>query len=86
MAVIIDQVIQPTQRQPIVDKQGLLQKALYDFLGGLWRARVIRGTGDPSGVVVADVGTLYTRLDGGVGTTLYVKQADSGLSSGWAAK
>lgn len=43
------------------------------------------GTGDPTGVVAAPVGTLFLRLDGGAGTTLYVKEAGTG-TAGWAAK
>lgn len=43
------------------------------------------GVGDPEGVVVADVGSLYTRTDGGANTTLYVKE--SGVDdTGWVAK
>ena len=45
----------------------------------------IRGVGDPEGNVAAVVGTLYTRTDGGAGTTLYVKEAGSG-NVGWVAK
>lgn len=44
------------------------------------------GTGDPEGVVTAPIGSMFTRSDGGVGTTLYVKEADNGLNTGWAAK
>ena len=43
------------------------------------------GTGSPEGVLTAVVGSLYTRLDGGVNTTLYVKQSGTG-NTGWAAK
>lgn len=43
------------------------------------------GSGSPEGVVTASVGSLYTRTDGGAGTTLYVKESGSG-NSGWAAK
>lgn len=43
------------------------------------------GTGDPTGVEAAPVGTLFLRLDGGAGTTLYVKEAGTG-TAGWAAK
>lgn len=82
----VDPVIQPAQRQLAVDKEGRLQKATFDFLAGLLRGRIVRGTGSPAGVVAADIGTIYARVDGGVGSTLYVKEADSGLSSGWAAK
>jgi hypothetical protein len=45
----------------------------------------LRGAGDPEGNVAAAVGTLYTRTDGGAGTTLYVKEVGSG-NTGWAAK
>ena len=43
------------------------------------------GTGSPEGVVTADVGAMYTRTDGGTGTTLYVKESGTG-NTGWAAK
>ena len=47
---------------------------------------LLQGTGSPAGVVVADVGTLYRRLDGGASTVLYVKESGSGTSAGWVAK
>lgn len=81
----VDPVIQPAQRQLAVDKEGRLQKATFDFLAGLLRGRVVRGTGDPSGVVVADIGTIYSRVDGGAGSTLYIKEGNSGTSAGWRA-
>jgi hypothetical protein len=43
------------------------------------------GTGSPEGVLSAVVGSLYTRTDGGAGTTLYVKEAGGG-ATGWVAK
>ncbi|AMO43632.1 hypothetical protein C171_00080 [Pseudomonas phage YMC11/06/C171_PPU_BP] len=43
------------------------------------------GTGTPEGAVTAPVGSLYTRTDGGVGTTLYVKETGTG-NTGWVAK
>lgn len=43
------------------------------------------GTGSPEGAVAAPVGTLYLRTDGGVGTTLYVKESGSG-DTGWDDK
>jgi hypothetical protein len=43
------------------------------------------GTGSPEGVHEANVGSLYTRLDGGAGTTLYVKESGTS-STGWAPK
>lgn len=44
---------------------------------------VYSGTGDPEGVVTAPVGSLFLRTNGGVGTTLYTKEAGTG-TAGWA--
>lgn len=43
------------------------------------------GTGSPESVVTAPVGSIYTRTDGGAGTTLYVKETGTG-NTGWVAK
>ena len=43
------------------------------------------GTGSPEGSVTASVGSLFTRTDGGAGTTLYVKESGTG-NTGWVAK
>lgn len=43
------------------------------------------GSGTPEGVVTASVGSMYTRTDGGAGTTLYVKETGTG-NTGWIAK
>lgn len=45
----------------------------------------IAGTGSPEGVVAANVGCLYSRTDGGAGTTLYIKESGTG-NTGWVAK
>jgi len=45
----------------------------------------LSGVGTPEGAVTAPVGTLYSRLDGGASTTLYVKQSGTG-NTGWVAK
>lgn len=42
------------------------------------------GAGNPESVVTAPVGSLYTRTDGGAGSTLYVKESGSG-NTGWRA-
>jgi hypothetical protein len=46
-----------------------------------WRT----GASTPEGAVVAPVGSLYTRTDGGANTTLYVKESGAG-NTGWVAK
>ena len=42
------------------------------------------GSGSPEGVVTAAVGSVYRRTNGGVATTLYVKESGSG-NTGWSA-
>lgn len=44
------------------------------------------GAGDPSGNIVANRGAVYLRTDGGAGSTLWIKEADDGLATGWVAK
>lgn len=43
------------------------------------------GSGSPEGVVTAPVGSLYSRSDGGLLSSLYVKESGSG-NTGWAGK
>jgi hypothetical protein len=45
----------------------------------------LSGNGSPEGVVTAGVGTIYSRLDGGASTTLYVKESGTG-ATGWVPK
>ncbi len=49
--------------------------------GPVWSS----GTGTPEGVVTASVGSLYSRIDGVPGATLYVKETGAG-NIGWVAK
>jgi hypothetical protein len=48
-------------------------------------ATVSSGTGSPESVVIAPIGSIYTRTDGGAGTTLYIKESGAG-NTGWVAK
>jgi hypothetical protein len=48
-------------------------------------ARFRSGNGSPEGVVYARQGSLYLREDGGVGTSLYVKETAPSLNTGWKA-
>jgi hypothetical protein len=43
------------------------------------------GSGTPEGAVTAPVGVIYSRTDGGAGTSLYVKESGTG-NTGWVAK
>jgi hypothetical protein len=51
------------------------------FTGVVWEVN----SGSPENVVTAGVGSLYTRTNGGAGTTLYVKESGTG-NTGWIAK
>lgn len=48
-------------------------------------AYIHSGTGSPEGVLTAAIGSIYSRTDGGAGTTLYVKESGVG-NTGWVAK
>lgn len=43
------------------------------------------GSGSPESAVTAPVGSMYSRTDGGAGTSLYVKESGSG-NTGWVGK
>jgi hypothetical protein len=45
----------------------------------------VSGAGTPEGNVVAPVGSLFSRTDGGAGSTLYVKESGAG-ATGWTPK
>jgi hypothetical protein len=44
---------------------------------------IFTGQGTPEGVVTANVGSMFLRLNGGSGTTLYVKESGTG-NTGWS--
>ena len=45
------------------------------------------GSGSPEGVVYGPIGSMYTRTDGGAGSTLYIKESGaSNTNTGWVAK
>ena len=49
-------------------------------------ARISSGNGDPNGTITGSVGDLWLRLDGGAGTTLYVKESGAATTAGWVGK
>jgi len=57
----------------------------YNIRAGDGTAFWTTGTGSPEGAVTAPVGSLFTRLNGGAGSTLYVKESGTG-NTGWVAK
>jgi hypothetical protein len=51
-------------------------------VGALWSS----GTGDPNGVLTGSPGDLYSRKDGGAGTSFYVKESGTATNTGWVPK
>ena len=51
--------------------------------GNLILANLISGAGSPETSVVADIGAIYQRTDGGSGNAWYIKSASSGGNTGW---
>jgi hypothetical protein len=48
--------------------------------------RMMSGFGTPEGAVAAQVGSTFSRFDGGTGTAFYIKETGTTTSSGWVAK
>ena len=78
---------------PIVDGQtgqatklfGLLCRFWHElFRGSPQKCFIQWGTGAPETVIVAPVGSLFIRTNGGVSTTLYIKEANTD-ATGWRA-
>lgn len=44
------------------------------------------GSGSPEGVLSANIGSIYSRTNGGTGTSLYVKEGGATGNTGWVAK
>lgn len=81
---------------PLLKVEAGLSKVFHDtsLFGDGTQARPLRvlthpliksGTGSPEGAVIANVGTMYLRSDGGANTTLYIKESGTG-NTGWIAK
>jgi hypothetical protein len=47
--------------------------------------QIINGVGSPEGVITANVGSIFMRGDGGMLSTMYVKESGTG-NTGWVAK
>jgi hypothetical protein len=53
---------------------------------GSGTGRFIAGLGDPNGKLTGNVGDIFQRIDGGVNSTLYIKESGNGTNTGWTAK
>lgn len=74
---------------PFGDRNIWVEREFESVEAGLQRlipVRITAGTGSPESAVVGKVGDLYLRLDGGAGTTLYVKESGDSTNTGWVGK
>lgn len=55
-------------------------------MGSATAPYITSGTGTPQGNLIAPVGSIYMRIDGGSSTSFYVKESGAGLNTGWVAK
>lgn len=66
----------------------LADNVLYLCNGSTYKrltGNIYEGEGTPEAAVVAAIGSLYLRTNGGANTTLYVKESGAG-NTGWVAK
>lgn len=77
--------VDQTPEANVIDDRGAISLSARWDANGYDDITIMKGRGDPEGIVVAGRGSLYLRTDGGAGSTLYVKQTGSG-NTGWAAK
>lgn len=68
----------------LTDLNRILQVFSDNVAGDTDTVRVYQGFGTPEGVITAGIGSIFQRLDGGAGTTLYVKESGTG-ATGWIA-
>jgi hypothetical protein len=80
----VDGVYKFENTTPTMTGAGTKNVKRFHVLDGFDRIDLV-GSGSPEGVVAAHAGSTYRRVDGGAGTTFYVKESGSG-NTGWAAK
>ena len=69
----------------LADLNRILQVFSDNVAGDTDTVRVYQGFGKPESAIKAGIGSIFQRLDGGAGTTLYVKESGTG-ATGWVAQ
>lgn len=81
--------LMPDRSAALVDADGRPTIAGQNYLRGIEemsdRLRIEVGSGTPEAALAAPKGTIYLRLDGGAGTSFYVKESGTG-NTGWVGK
>jgi hypothetical protein len=83
----ITEQVASLSRTVIIVNNGMPTKELSEFFEHI-QNRVnldFVGTGSPEGVITAPIGCTYRRLDGGAGTSFYVKESGTS-NTGWTGK
>jgi len=63
----------------------MLQTLFEEVAGDGKDTKVYYGYGTPEAVVVASIGSIYMRKDGGANTSVYIKESGT-AATGWVAK
>ena len=69
----------------VAELNRMLMKLFENIAGDGETRRIITGQGTPESSVVAGIGSIYMRTDGGASTSIYIKESGSG-ATGWVAK
>ena len=70
----------------VAELNRMLQFLFNNVPGDGLNQRIFSGYATPEGAVVADIGSIYLRKDGGATTSIYVKEAGIGTATNWVAK
>jgi hypothetical protein len=70
-----------------INELNRMLRQLYELVSGDGKnTKIYYGYGSPEGEVVASIGAIYMRKDGGVNTSVYVKESGTETATGWIAK
>lgn len=74
------------QMAPNVVEANTVSDYYFDSHGADNTTLGLQGSGSPEAVVAAPIGSRFSRVDGGAGTTLYVKESGGTGNTGWVGK
>ena len=74
----VAKIASPIEGEPVICERGIRN---HNLTGPVW----VCGLGSPEGVLVAPIGSMYSRTDGAANTSFYVKETGTG-NTGWSPK
>jgi len=72
--------------QGVGELNRMLQRLFTVVSGDGEKVRIFYGYASPENVVVANIGAIYMRKDGGANTSVYIKESGNDTAAGWVAK